>query len=132
MSFGCHSHTICMRSYFIYLYSYAIRMSVVCNRIPSACHLYVLVCHPYVTRVYSYVICMSPVLLICHPHLTRMYSYVIRISLVCTRMFFFLSGFSSQTLTIHSSVGEGRGPSFIPLYHFHLLTNIETFICNFA
>ena len=21
---------------------------------------------------------------------------------------------------------------FIPLYHFHLLTNIETFICNFA
>ena len=46
--------------------------------------------------------------------------------------FFFLSGFSSQTLTIHRTAGEGRGPSFIPLYHFHLLTNIETFICNFA
>ena len=34
--------------------------------------------------------------------------------------FFFLSGFSSQTLTIHRTVREGRGPSFIPLYHFHL------------
>ena len=47
-------------------------------------------------------------------------------------VFVFLSGFSSQTLTIHSTAGEGRGPSFIPLYHFHPLTNIETFICNFA
>ena len=44
---------------------------------------------------------------------------------------FFLSGFSSQTLTIHRTAGKGRGPS-IPLYHFHPLTNIETFICNFA
>ena len=47
-------------------------------------------------------------------------------------IFVFLSGVSSQTLTIHSTVGEGRGPSFIPLYHFHPLTNIETFIFNFA
>ena len=46
--------------------------------------------------------------------------------------FFFLSGFSSQTLTIHRTVSEGRGPSFISLYHFHPLTNIETFICNFV
>ena len=46
--------------------------------------------------------------------------------------FFFLSGFSSQTLTIHRTAAKGRGPSFIPLYHFHPLTNIETFICNFA
>ena len=45
---------------------------------------------------------------------------------------FFLSGFSSQTLTIYRTVGKTRGLSFIPLYHFHLLTNIETFICNFA
>ena len=44
----------------------------------------------------------------------------------------FLSGFSSQTLTIHRTAGEGRGPSFIPLFHFHPLTNIETFIFNFA
>ena len=29
-------------------------------------------------------------------------------------------------------MGECRGPSFIPLYHFHPLTNIQTFICNFA
>ena len=45
--------------------------------------------------------------------------------------FFFLSGFSLQTLTIHRTAGERRGPSFIPLYHFHPLTNIETFSCNF-
>ena len=39
--------------------------------------------------------------------------------------FFFLSEFSSQTLMIHRTVGKGRGPSFIPLYYFHLLTNID-------
>ena len=44
---------------------------------------------------------------------------------------FFYQGFL-PTLTIHRTAGEGRGPSFIPLYHFHPLTNIETFICNFA
>ena len=49
-----------------------------------------------------------------------------------TRFFFFLSGFSSHTLTIHRTAGEGSGPSFISLYPFHPLTNIETFICNFA
>ena len=41
-------------------------------------------------------------------------------------VFFFYQGFFSQTLTIHRTAGEGRGPSFIPLYHFYLLTNIET------
>ena len=41
-------------------------------------------------------------------------------------------GFLSQTLTIHRTAGEESGPSFIPLYHFHPFTNIETFICNFA
>ena len=46
--------------------------------------------------------------------------------------FFFLSGFSSQALTIHGTAREGREPSFIPLYHFHPLSSIETFICNFA
>ena len=32
-------------------------------------------------------------------------------------------------LTGHQGKG---GPSFIPLYHFHALTNIQTFICNFT
>ena len=45
---------------------------------------------------------------------------------------FFYQGFLSQTLMIHRTAGEGRGPSFISLYYFYLLTNIETFICNFA
>ena len=46
--------------------------------------------------------------------------------------FFFYQSFLSQRLTTHRTAGEGRGPSFIPLYHFHRLMNIQTFICNFA
>ena len=38
----------------------------------------------------------------------------------------------SHTLGIHKTAGKGRVPSFIPLYHFHQLTNIHTFICNFT
>ena len=45
--------------------------------------------------------------------------------------FFFYQDFLSQTLTIHSTARQGSRPSFIPLYHFHRLMNIETF-CNFA
>ena len=40
--------------------------------------------------------------------------------------------FLSRTLTIHRIAREGREPSFIPLYHFHAITNIQKFICNFA
>ena len=47
-------------------------------------------------------------------------------------VFFFYQGFLSWTLTTHRTAGEGRGPYFIPLYHSHPLTNIQTFICNFA
>ena len=72
ISFVCHSHVICVRSYFIYMYSYVIRRSLVCARMSSVCHSYVLVCHPYVIRMYRY--------------LTRMYSYLIHMSVVCTRM----------------------------------------------
>ena len=46
--------------------------------------------------------------------------------------FCFYQGFLSLTLTTHRTAGKGRGPSFILLYHFHPLTNIQTFICNFA
>ena len=46
--------------------------------------------------------------------------------------FFFYQGFLSRTLTTHGTAGEGRGPFFIPLYHFQPLTNIQTFICYFA
>ena len=49
-----------------------------------------------------------------------------------TIFFFFLPWFSSQILTTHRTAGVGSTPPFIPLYHFHPLTNIETFICNFA
>ena len=43
-------------------------------------------------------------------------------------LFFFLSRFSFTD----TDKSKGRGPFFIPLYHFHPLTNIQTFICNFA
>ena len=46
--------------------------------------------------------------------------------------FFLYQGFLSRTLTIHRTAGEGWGPFFIPLYHIHPLTNIQTFMCNFA
>ena len=45
---------------------------------------------------------------------------------------FFYQGLLLRTLTTHRTAGEERGPSFIPLYHFHPLTNIQIFICNFA
>ena len=67
------------------IYSYVIRMSLVCNRMSSLCHSmcsYIirmsLLCTPYVVS-YSYV-------LICHLYVTPMYSHVIRMSLVGTGM----------------------------------------------
>ena len=76
------------------MYSYIIRMSLVCTRMSSVCHSYVLVYNPYVTRMYSHVIRMSIVctrmssvchsyVLVCYPYVTRMYSYAIRMSLIC-------------------------------------------------
>ena len=44
------------------------------------------------------------------------------------QFFFFCQGFFSRTMTTDKTAGEGRGTSFIPLYHFHPLTNIHTFI----
>ena len=40
---------------------------------------------------------------------------------------FFYQKFLSRKLTTHRTAGEGRRPSFIPLYHFHPLRNIQTF-----
>ena len=87
MSLVCHP---CVTG----MYSYAIRMWLVCTRISSVCHSSVLVCHPYVTRMYS----MSSVC-------TRMSSvcdlYVIRMSLICTRM---SSVYHSYVLVCHPYV----------------------------
>ena len=46
--------------------------------------------------------------------------------------FFFYEGFLSRTLTTHRPPGEGKGTSFILIYHFCLLMNMQTFNCNFA
>ena len=48
-----------MRSYFIYMYAYGIRVTVVWTRMSSVCHSHVLECHPYITHMYSYAIRMS-------------------------------------------------------------------------
>ena len=123
MSFACHSYAIRM-------YSYVIRMSLVCT-----------LCHPYVTRMYSYIICvllvsthMSPYVtrmssvchsyvlvchlyvLVCHSYVIRMYSYVIRISLVCTRI----------SSVCHSSVPVCNSPVVLPW------TRIWSVCCGFT
>ena len=45
---------------------------------------------------------------------------------------FFLSGFSFTDNDDSQGSREGRGPSFILLYHFHRLTNIQALIWNFG
>ena len=57
---------------------------------------------------------------------------VVKSTIFSVLAFFFYQGFLSQTLTTHRTAGEGRGPFSIPFYHFHPLTNIQTFMCNFA
>ena len=47
-------------------------------------------------------------------------------------IYFFLQYILSQTLEIHRTALEGRRPSFIPLYQFHPLRNIQIFISNFV
>ena len=47
--------------------------------------------------------------------------------------FCFLSGWTSFTDTGDSLDNRSRdGANFIPFYHFHSFTNIQTFICNFS
>ena len=45
----------------------------------------------------------------------------------CFHLFFFYQSFLSSTLTTQRTAEEGRGPSFIPLFHFQSLTSIKTF-----
>ena len=47
-------------------------------------------------------------------------------------LLFFLSWFSFTDTDNSQDSRRREGPSFIPLYHFHPLTKIQTFICNFA
>ena len=89
-----------MCSYIIYVYSYAIRMSLIFTRMPSVCHSYVLNCNgmslvytrmslafTHISSVcHSYVLVCHSHLLIYHPYVTRMYSYAFCMSLVFTHM----------------------------------------------
>ena len=82
MPFVCDSYVLVYHPYVTRLYSYVIRMSLVC----TLCLPYVPVCHLYVTCMYSYVIRMSLIctrmssvchsyVLVCHPYVTRMWFY---------------------------------------------------------
>ena len=82
MSSVCHSYVIVCHLYVTRMYSFIIRMSLLCTPY-VLCYSYVLICHLYVTPMYSYVIRMSLVgtgmSSVCH-------SYVLvchRMSLVC-------------------------------------------------
>ena len=94
MSFVCTRMSFVYHPYVTRMYSYIIRMSLVCIRMSFVCHSYILACHSHVTRMYSYVIRMS---LLC----TRMsfvcYSYV----LVCH---LYVTGMYSMSFVCHSSV----------------------------
>ena len=46
--------------------------------------------------------------------------------------FSFYQGFLSQTLAISRTAEKGKEPSFILQYRFYMLTNVQTFSCNFA
>ena len=54
MSPVCHSSVPVCHSYVTRMYSYVIRMSLVCTCMSSVCHPYALVCHLYVTRMWFY------------------------------------------------------------------------------
>ena len=50
---------------------------------------------------------------------------------LCWSPFFFIRVFFHGHWQLTAQQGKGRD-HLIPLYHFHQLTNIQTFICNFA
>ena len=50
MSSVSHLYALVCHPYVTSMFSYIIRVSLVCTRMSSICHSYVLVCHPYVTR----------------------------------------------------------------------------------
>ena len=51
---------------------------------------------------------------------------------MCERFLFSYQSFLSPRLATHRTAREGRRSYFIPLYHFHPLTIIQIFICNFT
>ena len=63
---------------------------------------------------------------------TELLNSLRNVTLTNVSIFFFYQGFLSRTVKTHRAVGEARGPSSIPIYHFHRLTNIQAFIFNFA
>ena len=54
MSSVCHSYVLVCHPCVTRMYSYVIRMSLVCTRMSSVCYSYVLVCYPYVTHMWFY------------------------------------------------------------------------------
>ena len=95
--------------------------SVVCSPIQSTTRvcMYVCVCVCVCARV-----CVCACVCMC-----VYFSRVMNMLLVCCVVFFLYRGFLSQTLAIHSVVGEGMRPS---LFLFTALSRSQTFRYLFA
>ena len=65
------------------------------------------------------------------PNSAHLWPNVLLSKTILNVLFFFYQGFLSLTRTTHRTAGEGRGPSFIPLYHFHPLTNLRHLFATF-
>ena len=74
MSSVCHSYVIVCHLYVTRMYSFIIRMSLLCTPY-VLCYSYVLICHLNVTPMYSYVIRMSLVGTGMSSYVTRMWFY---------------------------------------------------------
>ena len=84
------------------------------------------------TCSFQLLVCLSVCNFLLPPCMKRLNSISVPIRIHCKKHFFFLSGFSfTDTDDSHDSRGR-EGTIFYSLYHFHPLTNIQTFICNFA
>ena len=101
MSSVCYSYVLVCHSHVTRMYSYVIRISLLCTRMSSVCHSYVLVCHLYVTRMYSHVIRMS---LVCTRMAYVCHSYVPICRWYVTRMWFYHEPFKNICFTLSSKI----------------------------
>ena len=75
MSSVCHSYILACHRCVTRMYSFVIRMPVVCTRMSSLCHTYLLICH-LMSLVFTRMSCVChSYVLKCHPYVPRMWFY---------------------------------------------------------
>ena len=85
------------------------------------------------TCSFQLLVCLSVCNYLLPPCMKRLKSISVPIRIHCQKnIFCSIRVFFHRHWRFTWQQGERGGPSFIPLYHFHPLTNIETFICNFG